>query len=122
MRAVKCCRAEITPVIPLPAGDIRPDGFAVMDIFSLGMQKLANFTGVIKLLHFHGSLEIAVILGECVYLAAFFHSFNQFHRLGQVLAGNYLAGYIPSGVECPHGVRGVLVGVICQDDGVKIVL
>ena len=122
MRAVERRVHVVAPVILLAVSDARPDRLAVVDVFSLAVFKLADFSLSVQAAHLIRRGHVAVVLAVCVNHAGLFDRLDQLNRLFHGLHGQHFGKDVLARLHRPDRKRGVFVGVIGQHDGVHVVL
>ena len=120
--AVKIGVCLVAPMIALAVGKPRPAARAVVNVFSLAVFNIADFSQLIPALHFKGMLHVAVVFRVSVDLPALLDRLDELDRLRHCLAGQHLGEHVFSGFKTTNGKGRVFVGVVGQHDGVHIIV
>ena len=109
-------------MVALAVCDVRPDGSTVVNVFALGIFKLADLALVIKLFHFIGHRHIAIVFAVSIDLARLLDRLDELDRLLHRLNGEHLGIHVLSCLHSTDSEGRVLRRVVCEDDRVHIVV
>ena len=112
----------VSPVVRIAVCDLRPDAFAIVNVFALAVFEFSDLAKTILLLHLDHRGEVAVVFAVSVDLAVLFNSLAELDCLLHIGAGKDLGENVKSALHATNGKGSVLVCKICKNDSVHIVI